>query len=737
MRNREPGDLFRRLPSHFRTRDAEHGRPLQALMEIMRAELGVLERDIDQLYDDWFVETCESWALPYIAELIGARPMREIGVDQAGLLRGYIANVLRNRQAKGTAAAVEQVAREVSGWPVVAVEFFQRLAVSQHVNHVRADAPAFADVRDCARARTSRGPFSALNHSPAAGQPGGWAGRYNIPHLGLFIWRHAAAPIWPVADPAPGYLGGAMPRFDALDLGLLRFDPLGRDLPLVNRPAADVSLAARMSPRMVPAPLTRDAVFAALEAARSEGLTPGRWFEDSPPFRVRLDGTELPPERMFCCNLERTAAGDWRRPGQAGEVLVDPELGRLSLHPDDEGKAVETGFALAQPFDIGGGAYDRRASLEKWLPDFAVAGQDPPWQIGVSRIDGQATENEIEGGPVVASLQAAVDRWNQESGEGSRGIIVIMDNASYPEPINATHAITLKKGARLAIVAAAWPAEPTDAGGVARKPGQLSPMHRRPAILNSVMVDAEDAGERGAASLVLDGLAIDGNLGLRDSGDLGALRVYNCTIGTKGATLGRAVQAAAGNARLSLVLDRCIAAKVDLRTATGSAEITRSIIGEDRVAGGGGAGARSLNLRLPLMDLGISGSTIYGRTACRTLSADNSILTGRIAVGHRQAGCVRFCWVDPDSALPRRYRCVPGTGDDPLPRPVFVSTRFADSGFGMLSLSSPVPILEGAEDGMEMGVGHANRDPARRANIRDAMEEFAPFGLVPGFIYMT
>ena len=417
-------------------------------------------------------------------------------------------------------------------------------------------------------------------------------------------------------------------------------------------------------------------------------------------------------------------------------MLVDPELGRLSLHPEDEGRSVETGFALTQPFDIGGGAYDRRPSLEKWLPDFIPKGEDPPWQIGVSRIDGQATENDFEGGPVVASLQAAVDRWNDESVQGSRGIIVVMDNASYPEPINATHAIKLKQGAKLAIVAAAWPAEPTG-GGIARKPGQLSPMHRRAVILNSVMVEADDAGNGEGATLVLDGLVIEGNLGLRDSGDLGALRLYNCTLGTKGETLGRALQAAGGNTRLSLVLDRCIAAKVDLQTATGPAEVTRSIIGEDRIAGGGGAGAGSLNLRVPLMDLRISGSTVFGRTTCRSLSAGNSILTGRVAVEHRQSGCVRFCSVDPDSALPRRFRCVPSAGDDPAPRPVFVSTRFADPGFGMLSLSTPVAISEGAEDGMEMGVGHANRDPARRANIRDAMEEFSPFGLVPGLIYVT
>jgi hypothetical protein len=80
---------------------------------------------------------------------------------------------------------------------------------------------------------------------------------------------------------------------------------------------------------------------------------------------------------------------------------------------------------------------------------------------------------------------------------------------------------------------------------------------------------------------------------------------------------------------------------------------------------------------------------------------------------------------------------VPSANDDPKPRPVFVSTRYQDPGFGQLNLCTPDAILKGAEDGMEMGVGYANRDPARRANMRDAVQEFAPFGLVPGFIYMT
>ncbi len=734
MRNRVPADLFQRLPGHFRTRDAAEGRPLEALMGVFSAELGILEQDIDQLYDNWFVETCEPWALPYIAGLVGASPMRDIGADQAGLLRAYIANVLQYRQAKGAAAVVEQVARDVSGWPVVAVEFFQRVAASQNVNHVRPGTPAFADVRNAAAARISRSPFSKMAHSPAAGAPNGWSGRYNIPHLGLFVWRRSAAPLWPVEDDEAGYLGGPQPYPNDPDPGLLHFDPLGRDLPLVNRPAADLSIAARMTERTAPAPLSRDAVSTALNAARDTGSTPGRWFEDAAPFRVRLDGAEVPPAKLFCCNLEKAQDGSWRRPLNAGEVLVDPVLGRLSLHADDEGQSVETGFAHSTPFDIGGGAYDRRTSLEKWLPDFVIEGEPPVWQIGVSKIDGAATIDPLQGGPVVSAIADAVKSWNDFAAEGARGIITVLDSAAYTEALTHARAIKLPPGSRLAIVAAAWPEVEEEGGVKTRIPGTLSPRYRRPALHGTVVIDAEDAGKETPGSLVIDGLVLGGFVTAKDDGDMGALRLYNCTVGATGPQLARPIRSIVGNARMSLVLDRCIVSGVDLPHSAGTLEITRSIIGEDRTAD---TGANTIVLKTPRTDASISGSTVFGRVACRTIHAENSILLGDVAVEFRQAGCVRFCWVEQTSALPRRYRCVPRAGDDPKPRPVFVSTRFADVGLGQLNLCTPAAILEGAEDGMEMGVGYANRDPARRANMRDAVQEFAPFGLVQGLIYVT
>lgn len=733
MHNRDPADLFQRLPGHFRTSDAAEGRPLQALMELFRSELGIIEADIDQLYDNWFVETCEPWALPYIAELVGARPMRDIGTDQAGLLRAYVANILQYRQAKGTAAVIEQVARDVSGWPVVAVEYFQRLATSQHVNHLRPDAPAFVDVRSSATARASRSPFSTLAHSAAAGAPAGWAGRYNIPHLGLHVWRHSAAPIWPVSNAAAGYLGGPFATGTGLLPGQMRFDPMMRDLPLVNRPAADLSIAARMGARMVPAPLDRDTLFAMLNAARDTGVTPDRWFEDAPPFRIRLDGVEVAPANLFCCDLSDAPDGTWRSPAQAGDVLVDPVLGRISLHPDDIAAEVETGFAQASAFDIGGGAYERRESLDQWLPDLVIEGESAPWQIGVSKIAADITDNPDQGGPVVGTMREAVRRWNAFAGPGARGIIVMMDNASYVESLNGARTIQVPPGARLAIVAGGWPDVP-GAGGVRRRtPGQIAPMHRRPWLRGPVTIAAADAGEDEAGQVIIDGLVVANRVQTAPTGDLGALRLFNATLGARDHRLDRAVSSLAGNARLRVQVHRCVIAGLDLPVATGPLQISRSLVGEDRTADGAGNGA--LVIKAPLMDTDISASTVIGRATLRSIAAENSILTGAAQVAQKQTGCVRFCWTAPGSALPRRYRCQPLAGTSPVPRPVFVSTRFQDGGFGQLNMCTPDTILEGAEDGMEMGVGFANRDPARRANIVDALAEFAPLGQTPGIIF--
>jgi hypothetical protein len=759
MRNRPPRALFELLPQHLRNRDAEVGRPLEALAGLFADELQIVEQDIDQLYDNWFIETCEPWAVPYIAALVGARGLRDIGLGEAGL-RSFIANTLGYRQAKGTAAALEQMARDVTGWPMVAVEFFQRLVWSQNVNHVRPEAPGFASVRDAEAARAAHGPFETACHVAGAGPAAGWAGRYNLPNIGLFVWRLDAYPLGFLSNEPNGYLGGPQPRASQFGAGLLHFDPLGADRPLHNRPKADTSIAARVDERVVPAPLDRRRLHRDLNALRAGVKGAGRWFDDLPVVRVRLDGSTLPPQKLFCCNLEARPDGGggfvWERPANAGEILFDPELGRLSLHPADEAKAVETVHAYAAPFDIGGGPYDRTASVEEWRGDFFPEAAPPPWRIGVSSRPQDKTDDPDQGGPVVESLVAAIQRWNAAAVPGMRGIITILDNASYATNLaTPTRTVLVPPGARLAIVAASWPLAELGDGRKVRDPRLISPIHRRPHVQSNVWV----AGEAGGAAdepgtLILDGLLVEGEVAVRD-GALGRLDVRHSTLGASAAGLAAGIRVVAGNEALTVALRNSIVGKVAMSAAAGGLGIFDSIVGEDRLSG---EDPDSMNLVVvaPAADLELARSTLFGRCQVRSIEAENGILVGRADAAHRQSGCVRFCFAPLSSRVPRRYRCAPdlsldaeaarlgrdltaaervqvANGDTPR----FTDSRFTASAFGQLASACPAAIRTGAEGGAEMGAGFGAGEPFRRANLADAMQEYLPFGLEAATLFLS
>ena len=111
-----PERLYRLLPAIHRLRDAEQGEPLRALLAVVEHELETLEADTARLYDNWFIETCEPWVVPYLGELLGVRGLHGVS-DATFNQRAQVANTLRFRRRKGTAAMLEQLARDVTGWP--------------------------------------------------------------------------------------------------------------------------------------------------------------------------------------------------------------------------------------------------------------------------------------------------------------------------------------------------------------------------------------------------------------------------------------------------------------------------------------------------------------------------------------------------------------------------------------------------------------------------------------------
>jgi len=111
------------LPAVYRIRDAEAGGVLRELLGVLADQAEVVSEDLSQQYDDQFIETCARWVAPYIGDLVGYRVLHGV-VPEVASPRAEVANTIAYRRRKGTASVLEQLARDVTGWPARVVEFF-------------------------------------------------------------------------------------------------------------------------------------------------------------------------------------------------------------------------------------------------------------------------------------------------------------------------------------------------------------------------------------------------------------------------------------------------------------------------------------------------------------------------------------------------------------------------------------------------------------------------------------
>src|SRR5690242_1427598 len=108
-------NIYELLPAIYRLRDAELDYPLKALIDIIAQQAGIVQDNIAQLYDNWFIETCEEWVVPYIGDLLGVKNLHAVS-GAAVSQRAYVANTMRYRRRKGIAPVLEQLALDTTGW---------------------------------------------------------------------------------------------------------------------------------------------------------------------------------------------------------------------------------------------------------------------------------------------------------------------------------------------------------------------------------------------------------------------------------------------------------------------------------------------------------------------------------------------------------------------------------------------------------------------------------------------
>jgi hypothetical protein len=683
--------LYQLLPALYRLRDADRGQPLQALIDVLAQEFAALEENLEQLYDDQFIETCADWVAPYIGDLIGYRPLHGVAPKIASP-RAEVGNTIGYRRRKGTALMLEQLAHDVTDWPAHAVEFFEQLATTQYMKHIRLYAPATATVRDEGAMLRVDSAFNSAAHTAEMRRPETGVGRYNIPNIGIFLWRLLALPLSAIPlTPDPGDTTGRK----------FRVNPLGADLRLFRHARTEDDISHLAEPVNVPEPLS----------VRLMARRPG---DDYGPgaslllLRATDPPAPVPIAAIRVCDLRDILDGGGTVTGwnheqsvPAGVIGIDPERGRVLLGDAGDGPLLAS-FHYGQARPIGGGEYERTP--------------DGP---------GLATQLAVAGG---AALQPHLDAIKKG------GRLLVGDSLTYAgTPVFKVDGV-LAPGApgHEVVVAARNPARPLLAAGATL---------------------ALSIGARGR--LVLDGLVVSGGallLAAAPDDEPRELVLRDCTL-VPGLALnpdGSAAQPGAPSLMIEhpfakVTLERCITgalqvvagATVSLRDCIVDAGAATSVAYAADTAGGPGA------------ELSISASTVIGKVHTRLMRlATNSILFAGLGPApgetwrapmiaeRRQEGCMRFSFVPRGSITPRRHRCVPDQAA-PSALPHFTSLRYGDPGYGQLRRVSGKEILQGADDGSEMGVLHDLFQPQRETNLRIRFDEYLRFGLHAGIFYAT
>lgn len=784
--------LYELLPVIYRMRDAEQGEPLKALLQIISEQVNLVEDDIKQLYENWFIETCEDWVVPYIGELIGYEPVHEAGEPSPGvnaqeqfrskilISRREVANTIRYRRRKGTLALLELLSNDVAGWPARAVEFYRLLAWTQALNFQHVDRGKTVDLRDGSSLDLINSPFDRMAHGVDIRRINSnrTTGYFNIPSVGVFVWR------------LKSYSVTMTPAFCRQAEGdhFFTFSVLGNDSPLYINPEPETDPTHIANELNLPVPIRRRLFKEKMTDIYGKGKSLQIWLSGKRKNQPFLE--PVLPERIIAADLSL-----WRYVPPKGMVAVDPVLGRIAF-PEKKppGKCdVLVSYHYGFSTELGGGEYDR-----------------PPSQLTLHKLY-RVGPDEIN-----KTINAAINKWRQEQAGQTQAIeqqklrnavIEIMDSGLYEEDFD----IALQAGESLqirsalgkraviglsekhrgrpesfSVQVASGSCFILDGLMVVGRPVEISAVENSEAIGSSDQSNAEGlvplSGTKQTDIIfrhttLVPGWEINHDCSPTEPtmASLKLLVTHLCVkiehsiIGSIEVDPAVSLLPDMENKQQDLVAEeelldfRCKSIEKELRLDPIRLCISDSILD-----------ATDLELeaigtpdcRVGYAILTILRSTVIGQVQVHAIElAENCIFDGRVTVARRQLGCVRFCYVTPESRTPHRYQCQPDLvitkiAEDliqdaklkhlPKPgeaviqaaqereatrvHPVFNSVRYGMPVYCQLAECCAEEIKQGADDESEMGVYHHLYQPQRMANLRVRLDEFIPARMDVGII---
>jgi len=667
-------------------------RLLDALLAAVDTQYRLLAADIDQVWEDLFVESCAPWVVPYLAVLVGLPSDAE---------RAEVAYAIALRRRKGTPGALCDFAEVLTAFSARVVEGWQVTLWSQRLGYPpppRAAALSLADVAASRvgtpfdRARRSFTPGG--NFDPAAATAVVWPWR-------VFTYRGTQAvpvslpsapsthryALHPLGVPAPLYIRPRPLSLSAEDLAAS-----GGPAPAIEETGAPVRVTRRLIEALAgPGDLSEGGTRVIAPSHPLASSQPG----DPPMLELSVGGSPIPWSSLRFGPLPPGAAAPF--PPAAGQAVVDVDQGMVELAGDLAGSGpLRAVWHRPAPGGIGALAATTRGDLAARI---------------VVRVNPMLAE-----GPGLSHSLAGAIALAQALEQSSK--LVADPRSSRPDV-----EIRLETSDRLAVP----PGTTSITSGLPRW-RIVASLLSTPTLVGDLAIDLP------GGTLSIEGLYVSGSLTVGPA--TSKLLLRNVTIDpTRGAVVSVLSGGSGGSVETALVAERCLLAPI--QAGLGASVIMTDCLVDGRghrldEAGSGGppppprpavsstAGARFGP------DLQASGVTFAGQVQVDAIEATDCLFADGLQVVQRQRGCLRHCYLGPSpelGSLPPAYRC------GPFPAPTFSSVAFEAAGYYALELASDQPLLSAAGDGGEVGAYHHARRAIRLAALRRRIHEFVPLGI--------
>ena len=722
--------LYELLPIIYRQRDLQEGDVLLAFLDIIETELNAIEKNIEDLYRNWFIETCDEWVISYIGELLGVHNL-DTAIDVLTIFRLQVANTIRNRRRKGTLEGLQNSIYATTGWPTEVIPYFERLSITQTLENIVLDRGRTIDLHQVTALELLNQPFDPFAHTIDVHRPDDdilginyyeriQLGEYDIQNIGIFLWRLRSFPV-------------QFSEAAKVKNGCFSFNPLEVNIPLFRPPCFDSDQQQHSPSRQaLPIPLSRhdlphqSCVLDTAQILVDDVLNcpPFQIFIFPEPIPVRdgtvnsdltiaLDGTLIDHDHLIFKDADLS---EWSVPDPADSsehitVFVDVTLGRIALPSNVQVKSIFVNYAYGFSTDLGGGPYTRQQTLA--IPN------DEIFNAKVTQMVDPSSEASDQ---VFPSLVAAIQAWSRTQ---QNGLIQIYDNGLYDLSNDEQTLSRIFAGHDTP-----WSLTIEAADGF------------NPCVIGTLNI----WGGVGGSQLILNGLWLRGSIALAGNVNL---RVQHCTIrGAKHAIdhlcftekfsldLSQKLQEKDG---LEVTIEHSIVTSIHLPSTTKSLTIRDSIVDGEKGHAIAFKFHHKNNRWGPPTQL--DRATIFGAIeVSRIISANSVIFADPVKVKYQQDGSISFSYIPLGSITPPRYQCQPDLllkKQKELPyldfrqsiSPIFTSRTYGNPGYAQLRFNTPIEILTGAEQGSQMGVFSHLAQAQRLTNLQTALQENFPYGL--------